>query len=307
MKYTALFLLLAMSLSLPAHANWEIKFGKAANEVGYVNPPAGPEDFPLGPHSFRVISGNLWLADSVKGRVLSFAPDGQLASEIKIPGLTEPFFIDDFAIQVQNDEAVSAWVAERFSGHLIKISAEGKELLRIKNTGLAQLDELAVDSNGQLYVGDYGKSLLTAFSSEGKKLWQRPWQMSGLATDASDNLHMIHFNEGTGHQHLTINSAGKEISRIEIGFAEMQNPRLWQVNEQGEIFVSFVPQSGDPTKNILATITAKGTILNKINFTNPYYIGRYLMIKDKDCYLVKTDFLKAPGTSIKIEKAGSIK
>lgn len=303
MKYTAILVLLAVLFSVQAQANWEIKFGKGENEVGYVNPPAGPEDFPLGPHSFRIIADKLWLADSVKGRILSFNKDGSLHREIKIPGLSEPFFIDDFAMINENE----VWVAERFSGHLIKVSQDGKELVRIKKTGLIQFDELAADSKGQLYVGDFGQALVAVFSPEGKRLRQLPWQMSGLAVDAADRLHMIHFDEAAGHQHVTLDSSGKELSRINIGFSKMQNPRIWQVNEINEIFVSFIPQSGDPTKSILVTISEKGLILNKINFTNPYYIGRYLMIDNQDCLIVKTDFLKAPANSIRIEKIGKIK
>jgi hypothetical protein len=307
MKNTVLLILLAITVTLPAFANWEIKFGKAQSEVGYVNPPPGPEDFPLGPHSFRIINGKLWLADSVRGRIISFSDGKTVASEIKVPGLTEPFFIDDFAVQMVKDTPVSIWVAERFSGQLIRVAPDGKELARIKNPGLAQLDDLGVDSSGQLYVGDFGKSILAVFSSDGKKLRQIPWQMSGLAVDKSDCLHTINFNEGTGHQHVVYDAAGKELTRIEIGFEDMQNPRLWQVNELGEIFVSFIPQSGDPTKNILVTITDKGIITNKISFTNPYYIGRYLMVSEKDCYLVKADYLNAPARSISIAKVGSVK
>ena len=309
MKAFLFFLAIIVSLVLtsPAFAAWDLKLGPASNELGFVNPPSGPEDFPLGPHSFRLAHGELWVADSVKGRILKIGKKAEVLTEIKVPGLKEPFFLDDFAIQFNGEEVIALWVAERFSTELIKVSPDGKELVRVKNSGLAQLDELGVDSKGQLYVGDFGKSLLATFSPDGKKLREIPWQMSGFAVDNKDNLHMIRYDEETAHQHLVIDANGKETGRTRIGFAEMQNPRLWQVNDEGDIFVSFVPQSGNPTKNVLVTISQKGLILKKIAYTNPYYIGRYLMVENNDCLLVKADYLKAPKLSITVAPAGKVK
>ncbi len=305
--YIAALMIMALSLCLPAQASWEIKFGKADSEVGYVNPPPGPEDFPLGPHSFRIINDELWLADSVKGRLLSFSKKGKLNNSVSIPGFNQGAFIDDFAAQIKDGNIEAFWACERFGNELVRFSPSGKELARVKNTGLVQLDQLAADSSGQLYVGDYGKGMLAVFSSDGQKIREMKWQMSGFAVDSSDRLHTISYDDSTGHLHLIFDNSGKEVGRNVIGFKDMQNPRLWQVSKNNDIFVSFLPQSGDPSKNVLVTITEKGLILKKINYTNPYYIGRYLMVDDKDCWVVKTDFLKAPKGSIKIQKTGSIK
>ncbi|MEW6710737.1 MAG: hypothetical protein AB1403_13000 [Candidatus Riflebacteria bacterium] len=303
---TILTILFITASIIPAMASWEIKFGKAAGEVGFAQ-PVNEEDFPLGPHSFRLVNGTLWVADSVNGKIINFDKEGKLLQEIKIPGLDGQFFIDDFAVQLKEGKVESIWAAERFKTELIRFSADGKELGHIKGSGLVQLDQLAVASNGQLYVGDYGKALITVFDESGKKLREIPWQMSGFALDQADKLHMINFVEGSGHQHIVLDNQGKEIAKKAIGFAEMQNPRLWQVSAQGDIFVSFIPKSGDPTKNILVTIDEKGTILQKLNYINPYYISRYLLIDDSQAWLVKADYLKAPASTIKIENAGAIK
>ncbi|GAB4280397.1 MAG: hypothetical protein Kow0029_24930 [Candidatus Rifleibacteriota bacterium] len=307
MKTTMMLMItiLVLGITAPAMCNWELMFGKEASQLGFVNPPPGPEDPPLGPASFRLVEGNIWVLDSVKGQVLCFNPENKLTANVKIPGLPKQFYLDDFAIQLKDGKPVSIWVAERFSNEIIKVSMNGKELARTK-TGQAQLDQLEVDSTGQLYVGDFGKSELAVYSSEGKKLRKMPWQLSGFAVDASDNLHMINFNDGTGHQHVILSPDGKELSRTEIGFANMQNPRLWHVTANNDILVSFIPESGDPTKNILVKISAKGLIEKKLGFTNPYYINRYLLLDDKSCWLANADYLKAPEQTIKISRLGEL-
>lgn len=303
----SLVAILILGIAVPGMCNWEITFGKEVAQVGFVNPPAGPEDFPLGPNSFKLIDGKLWLADSVKGRILSFSVENKLETTISVPGLAKQFYLDDFAVQISNGKVVAVWVAERFANELVKVSPDGKELVRVKATSLAQIDELTVDSKGQLYVGDFGKSQLAVYSSEGKFLRKMPWQLSGFVTDSSDNLHMINYVEGKGHQHLTIDPSGKELSRTEIGFAQMQNPRIWHVTSKNEILVSFIPKSGDPTKNILVNISDKGTILKKMSFTNPYYISKYLLIGEETCWLVKADYLKSPEKAIIISELGTIR
>lgn len=299
-----LFVLSAILLAVPAMCDWNISFGESESQVSF-SAPKGAEDFPMGPNSFRMINDDLWVLDSVGGRLLSFDKNGKLTEKIKIPGLGKEFYLDDFAAQIDNGKIVSFWVAERFANVLTRVSRDGKELAKAASESLAQLDELAVDSKGQLYVGDYGKSQLAVFSNEGQFLRAIPWQLSGFAVDQADNLHMINFVSGSGHQHLALNSEGKELFRTDIGLSDMQNPRLWKVGENDSIIISFIPQTGNPTKNVLFSIAKDGTIVKKLDYKNPYYIARYLVLGEKKCWVVDADYLKAPKKGIELKQVGN--
>ena len=298
-----LLIVLMVAVSIPGICEWNLKFGDEKGQVG-VKPPEGPEDYPIGPNSFRVFDGKLWVADSAKGRIISYSADNQPDLILTVPGLGEQKVIEDFALQISGDKVKSIWLAERFTHELIRMAPDGKVLARVKASNLAQLDQLAADSTGRLYVGDYGKSLIAAYSDSGKYLFNIPWDLSGFAVDSENNLHLIAYDKAKGHQHRVLNSQGKEISSRQIGFKNMQNPRLWKVTSAGDILVSFIPALGNPTGNILVKISAKGVILSKTNFTNPYYIGRYLLVDDDKCWLVKADYLQAPSGSIKIKQLG---
>jgi hypothetical protein len=298
-----LFIALMIAVTMPGICGWSLKFGEEKAQVGF-KAPVGPEDFPIGPNSYRVFAGKLWVADSAKGRIISYSSPDKAEAVITIPDLGGQKVIEDFALQTKGDKVVAIWLAERFSHELIKMSPDGKVLVRFKASGLAQLDQLAVDSTGRLYVGDYGKSLIAAYSDSEKSIFTMPWDLSGFAVDADDNLHVITYDQAEGHRHKVLNPQGKAKKTTQIGIKDMQNPRLWKVTSAGDIFVSFIPALGNPTGNILVKISAKGIILKKTDFTNPYYIGRYLLADDSQCWLVKADYLQAPAGSIEVRPLG---
>lgn len=290
-----------MAISAPGYSNWEITFGKDASQVG-VTAPVGAEDFPAGPSSFRALGDNLWVLDSVKGRVLCFAGDNKLISEIKFPDLKKDFLLVDFALQTSSTgELAAVVVLDSRAMEIIKVGPDGKELLRIKTDKMIQLDEVDVDGNGQIYAGDYASNFIAVFSPDGKPARTIPWQMSGFAVDKDNNLRKIDFKEGTGHALVTLAADGKEIARLELGMTDMQNPRIWGVRENGEALISFVPPQGNPADQALFTYSPAGEILNKASFTNPYYINRYLAAGKESVWLVKADYMLAPESIVKVE------
>lgn len=303
----ALITMFMLALAAPGFSNWEISFGKEEAQVG-VTAPVGAEDVPAGPGSFRGLGADLWVLDSVKGRVLCFQPDNKMTKEVKIPGLEKEFLLADFALQLSEaGEPVAVVVLDGRAKEIIKIGSDGKELLRIRADKLIQLDEAEVDRNGQIYVGDYASNFIAVFAADGKHLRNIPWQMSGFAVDKDNNLHMIDFKDGLGHALVTLAADGKELSRRELGMADMQNPRIWSVNEKGEALVSFVPPLGNPANQNLFTYSEAGEILNKASFSNPYYVNRYLAVGKEAAWLVKADYLQAPAMAIKVESVSLAK
>ncbi len=289
------------ALASPIFCNWEISFGKENAQVG-ITAPANEEAMPVGPGSFRAVGSDLWVLDSVKGRVLCFNAENKLSREVALPALKSEYILVDFALQLNESGEVQAVVAADLRAkEIIVTSVDGKELRRIKADSMKQIDEITVDSNGQIYAGDYAAANIAVFAADGKLARTIPWQASGFATDSSNNLHMLDYKEGTGHALVTLSPEGKEIARQEIGMADMQNPRIWNVNSNGERLVSIVPPSGDPTKQSLMLFAADGQIAGKATFANPYYINRYLAAGKDAVWLVNADYLKAPGASIKFD------
>ncbi|MDD3147254.1 MAG: hypothetical protein PHD82_08130 [Candidatus Riflebacteria bacterium] len=303
MKKTTVTLLAVMllALSTPAFSNWELKFGTEDERVG-VLAPMNEEDFPDGPGAFRVVENDLWVLDSVKGRVLCVNADGSFSKVVKLPGLKAEFVLTDFALQRSPSGTVEAVVAiDMRAKEIVVVGIDGKELRRIKAEQMMQLDEVDVDTEGQIYVGDYAACSISVFSNSGELLRTLPWQVSGFVADLANNLHMLDYKEGSGHALVTLAKDGKEIARQEIGLPDMQNPRIWNVNAAGEKLVSFVPPSGDPSQQMVYTFSAAGETTGKAAFSNPYYINRFLAAGKEGIWLVKADYLKAPDVPVRVE------
>ena len=303
MRKTTATLLAAMVLAFtsPAFTNWELPFGKEDQRVG-VSAPMNEQDAPDGPASYRVVNGNLWVLDSVKGRVLCFSGENKLIQTVIFPTLKPEFILSDFALQLSSAGEVQAVVTvDTRAKEIVVVDAAGKELRRIKADSMTQLDEVDVDSEGRIYVGDYAAGSISVFAADGQVQRSFPWQVSGFVTDLQNNLHLLDYKEGSGHALVTLAADGQEIARQELGMPEMQNPRIWSVNASGERLVSMVPPSGNPAEQVLCSISADGKIIAKADFTNPYYINRYLAAGDGHAWLVKADYLKAPAQSVKIE------
>ncbi len=296
----AIATMIMFGLASASFADWEISFGKEKGQVG-LRAPLSDEDFPHGPYSYLLINDELWILDSAGGAIRCYDASNQVKGDIGIslPGAANGFakdaLLDDFAVQLANSEAVAFIVVDGLNRQIIKFDKSGKELLKIKvkPEQLIQLDQVEIDSNGQFYVGDFANSHVAVFSADGKMLRTIPWQCSGFVVDKENNLHMLKYTEGKGHAYIKLAADGKELARIELGMPEAQNPRIWSVNDKGEMLVSVVPPEGDPNNHHLLTYSATGEILNKVAFKNPYYINRYLMGGKDSAWLVNADYANA--------------
>lgn len=301
MKFTLIIALTMLICPFTSvDAAWQVKFGGEDAQVNF-RAPISDEDFPEGPHSLRVVSGNLWLLDSAGAKILVFGQANRLVRHIILPTISSKVFYEDFAVQLSEDgkEAVAVVTTERYSGTVIKCSLDGTELLKFKPANSTQLDEVAIAPDGRIYVGDFGRAGISVFSPQGKFERSVPWQFSGFATDQQSNLHMLDYNDQSGHQHVVLSPSGKQISRTTLGFAEMQNPRIWEANSNG-VFVSFVPPSGDPTKQTMMRINKEGKAIAKTDFSNPYFIYRYLDVDGENIWIISANYFEAPSSDISV-------
>ena len=293
--------LLLLGFGNQAAADWQLTFGRESGQVG-VTVPANAEDLPVGPSSFRGVGQDLWVLDSVKGRVICLDGSGSIKKEVVLPKLKPEFILSDFALQTgQNNEVTGVVALDMMAREIVVANGEGVELRRIAADGLIQLDEIDIDNKGQIYVGDYASAKIAVYSAAGKLLRTFPWQASGFCVDENDNLHMLDYSEALGHSLVTLSASGAEIARQTVGMVDMQNPRIWQVGPGGERLVSFVAPAGDPTQQTLIMFAAAGEVVGKTVFTSPYYINRYLACAAGKFWLVRADYSNPFEVPIKVE------
>ena len=167
-----------LALSVAANAqSWKIPYGSEKGKVAVYNSKTDPkfaEDAPYGPMAFRVHNENLWVLDSIGGRIYGFDQKNELKTDVTVSGLEGFKLLEDFAlVSGASGRPESAWVADAANCDIRKISlADGKELLRIGGRGsepgkFMQINQLEVDAGGRLYVGDYGRTVISVFTAYG--------------------------------------------------------------------------------------------------------------------------------------------
>lgn len=288
------FLMLVQS----GFCKWEISFGKKSDNIG-LNLAASNEVFPLGPCSFRVVGQNLWVLDSINGRILCFDSANSLVHNIAVPDLKAGYSLVDFAVSVEDSGVATIIVADTNSKELIVLDGDGKVINIISDKSIKQIDEIDMDQNGWIYVGDYSSSSIMVFSIYGVLDRVVSWMNSGFAIDNDANLVTLEFNEKTGYCFVTFSSEGNEIARQEIGMAQMQAARLWHIDSMGRKLVSFsLPESGDEQMQLLSS---DNKVVARQDFSTPFYMNRYLTANDQAVWLVKANYFQNPEELIRVD------
>ena len=180
MKHKSLlFALTFLSISAIAQANtWALEYGEKEGKLSYYNRKSDPnfaEDSPYGPMSFRVLGDNLWVLDSIAGKLICFDKNGKLLKSIVVPNLEGFKLLEDFALvgkDKDNPEAV--WIVNAADCTLRKISiSDGKVLAEVGGNGnepgkILQVNQIEVDSYDRLYVGDIARNTLSVFNTHGR-------------------------------------------------------------------------------------------------------------------------------------------
>lgn len=313
-KQIGLGLLIAGCLatsSWAASPAWELKYGAAQGQVGYYNSKVNPkleEASPLGPMSFRLSGGDLWLADSIGGRLLWLESGGALKATMKLPGVGTDTLLEDIALVKEPAGKVeAAWVADGADLFVRKISVPGgKELVRVGGRGhepglFTQIHQLEVGPTGRLYVGDFGRSVIAVFDPSGKLLREIRWERSGFAVDAEERLSTVVFIDGVGYVWHRYDADGNLEKATHLGLAALQNPRLWWLDPDGGITVSFIPAAGFRGVVVMHSFTADGALLKKFNVRPTPGMNRFLdRGEDGKLWSAVADMDAAPSGSFKI-------
>lgn len=308
----ALVTAFVMGLALQGQAqSWKINYGSEKGSVAVYNSKTAPdfaEDAPYGPMALRIFDKNLWLLDSIGGKVYSFDSQNNLKTDVSVPGLEKFKLLEDFALVAgASGRPESIWVADAADCVLRKISlANGKELLRIGGRGsepgkFMQINQIEVDAGGRLYVGDYGRTVISVFTAYGELIREMPWQRCGFALDKKGQLHLLVYRENAGYFHRIYSSRGQLLKSIHVGLAAFENPRVWSVGSDGSLMVSFVPAGGFKGSLRLVEIGEDARILNQLDFSPPGSMNRFLASADHNVFVAVADFFTAPEGSFTVK------
>lgn len=158
-------------------------------------------------------SGNLWVAETLGGRVLKYSPEGTFLMSIGTAG--RAWLADNthfsLPIDVGIDGAGNIWVVDQNSHRVVKYDADGNYLMQLGITWEGGADNahfsnprgVAFDSSGHIYVSDSWNHRVQVFDSTGIYITtigtsgvtgQENTQFSypgHIAIDTSDNLYVV--------------------------------------------------------------------------------------------------------------------
>ncbi|HAE38920.1 MAG TPA: hypothetical protein DCG57_09815 [Candidatus Riflebacteria bacterium] len=310
-KFVVAFIAGFLAISGIAQAQqWNLAYGTSKDQVAFYNStsPGFTEDAPYGPMSFRIVKDQLWVLDSVGGRVLGIGAKNEIKTDIKISGLPKNVLLEDFALVAgSSGNPETVWVADAAECVIRKLSlANGRELVKIGGNGsepgkFLQINQLEVDRGGRLYVGDIGRQLVAVFTPYGELVREMPCQRSGFAIDASGNLHMIDYRENYGHLHRTYSPKGQLLRTLHLGMSKFQNPRIWGVNGQGGLLVSFIPEEGFKGQLKMFEFAGDASVLRRSELAPGLSMNRFVVPSDRQLWLAVADFASAPAGQFSIK------
>ncbi len=300
----ALMLMLITGCGVQAADSWSISYGRENGQVAVFNSNTDKtfkEDQPFGPMSFRICKNDLWVLDSIGGKIHQFDGQNKLKKSFMLSGMPENLVLEDFALNSgSTGDPESVWVAEAATCEVKKISlANGKELVKVGGNGnepgkFLQINQIEVDRTGRVYVGDIGRSVIAVFTPYGELVREISWQRCGFAFDPSNRMHTLQYEENAGYFIKVFSSKGQLEKSLHLGMAELTNPRVWAVAGNGNIVVSFVPAGGFKGTLKLMEITPFGRVARSMEFEPPAVMNRYLAGTEGIVWLAEADFEKAP-------------
>lgn len=285
---------------------WNLDYGNEKGKVAFYNSnntPKFAEDIPYGPLSFRVINNNLWVLDSIAGKLSCFDEKGNLVKTVVVPGLEGFKLLEDFAL-VGNDlnNPESVWIANAADNTIRKISiADGKVLAQVGGAGnepgkIIQVNQIEVDAGGRLYVGDIGRSKLSVFTSTGSFLREYYWQSTGFVVDKYANLHLINYCENVGYFHRVYSSKGQLLNSTHLGFINNTNLKINSLTDDGSLILSMIPEDGYKGVLDLLKVSKCGEVLEKLQYVPPTSMNRYIQVAGNKVFQAEANFETAPKT-----------
>jgi 6-bladed beta-propeller len=198
-------------------------------------------------HGLRVLrDGFIWITDKTGDQVFKFGPDGELLMTLGKKGvagdnnstdaLNGP---SDVVIGKNGDIFVSD--GESTNTRVVKFSKDGKfiKFWGTKGAGPGELNlphNIAMDSEGRLYVADRTNKRIQVFDQDGKYLDQMT-QFGAPAAIFITKDDMLYVVAGAPENRLTIGTKdGKVLSRVE----GLNAPHWVAVDSSGSVYIAEV-------------------------------------------------------------------
>ncbi len=297
----------------PVAPGWQIGYGQGPEQVSFANASNTPnfeEAAPFGPMAFRCHDGRLWLADSVRGRVLVFDGAGKLTGTLQLPQNATDTLLEDLAVTIDAAGKTTVTVADAATRKIYRFAWPSGKLEAEFGTPeqVVQVQQLEIDATDRTWVGDVGRGMLVVFDAAGKLVGERPWNRTGFVWAGGDRYYTILFAPGSGC-HLVLNDlAGNVLSDRCLGMVRTQNPRLWAVDPDGTAWVTFIPPGGFRGELFLCGFDATGG-LTAIGTVRPPAMNRFIERTERHSFMVAAaDFERAPEGVVRVsELAGPAK
>jgi hypothetical protein len=198
-------------------------------------------------HGLRVLrDGFIWITDKTGDQVFKFSPDGELLMTLGKKGLAGDNNSTDLLngpsdVVVAQSGDIFVSDGESTNTRVVKFSKDGKfiKCWGTKGSGPGELNvphNIAMDSEGRLYVADRSNKRIQVFDQDGKYLDQMTQfgAPAGIFISKDDMLYVV---AGAPENRLTIGTTeGKVLDRVE----GLNGPHWVTVDSSGAIYVAEV-------------------------------------------------------------------
>jgi hypothetical protein len=287
---------LGLELSLP--------FGSKTDQVGFQNATTNPDQemlVPLGPLSFRCHRQEIWVADSVKGRLLLLSSDGAIQKTLAVLPATDGPLVDFAIHQAPNGDIISFWVLAQGSQRVVQVSPTGEVVHSFGGRGpeagkFLQLNRIEINASGTLFIGDKLKQNIACFSVDGQFLRERHWEWSGFCLTPAGYFCRLTWDETLKVNHLLIEDHDGVVKTSKaLDLPPHRNPKLWAVDQQGQALVSYIPAEGFKGSYGIRLCDSAGKPVKTSTMTPPLVMNRFLDTAPDGTLILGTgDFSKAP-------------
>lgn len=305
--FVTVLLSLCLAIAIPGEVVLTVPWGNGVGEVGYEKwiDPAGEQS--CGPSSFAVdASGNVFLLDSVNGRVIVYDSRGSFLSQFPLPA-TDP--LDDIVVDSQGYLWVSTYIVtdnREVVMDVYKFTPQGELLLTIQ--GIPQ-GELWV-RGGALFVvrgydGTQDAFLIDKYDLSGNLLQtislSISLEASKIVIDEEGNFYALgkeYVNDGDLIDVIEKYSAdGALMGRVTLLANEAKE--LLDVDSEGNFYVL----AGDTT-DMVQKYSPQGELLDsvEISIKNGDMTRKILRAPSGEIYVISADPDEAPDVPVTLER-----
>ncbi len=292
-----LFCLITLALS----AQVEVKFGTEPGEAGYFNQnnhPGVEEPYPVGPLSFRLAGSEIWVADSIGGKLVNFDKKKGYQSELHLVASPAEMLIEDFALTRDEDDKVTGfWLIDGLNNAVVNYSVDGKKTGQIAYDKFIQPFRIEIGRSGNIFVGDKGAQAIFTFNTRLEYIGSANWEWSGFAVAGPDDtLYRLFYASEEGKTFLVSqNLAGEILREVELALPDYLNPELWWVSdEKAQAVLTFTPATGFAGTFILAVVDFDGEVQSMSEIKPPFVMNRFIDNEKDEVWAGSADYTTAP-------------